>query len=120
MTGDAVDIVESKVGQVVVMVLAGRLDSTSVRDFSARINAHFDAGTNALLMDMAHLAYITSASFRALALAHRRAKDCGTALALCGLNAIVNELFDLTGFSDSFEIYPNREAGLVAMAKATV
>ena len=61
-------------------------------------------------MDMAHLAYITSASFRALALAHRRAKDCGTALALCGLNAIVNELFDLTGFSDSFEIYPNREA----------
>ena len=102
------------------MVLAGRLDSTSVRDFSDRINAHFAAGTGALLMDMAHLAYVTSASFRALALAHRRAKECGTALALCGLNAMVNELFDLTGFSDSFAIYPNREAGLSALTQSAV
>jgi anti-anti-sigma factor len=118
--GGAVDIVEAKIGQVVVMVLAGRLDSASVRDFSDRINAQFDAGANALLMDMANLAYVTSAAFRALALAHRRAKECGTALALCGLNAIVNELFDLTGFSGSFAIYPSREAGLSALARPAV
>jgi anti-sigma B factor antagonist len=110
-----VDIVESQVGRVAVLVLAGRLDSGSVRDFSARIDAHFATGTTALLMDMSHLSYVTSASFRALALAHHRAKDCGTVLALCGLKGIVNELFELTGFSDSFAIYPNREAGLSAL-----
>jgi anti-sigma B factor antagonist len=111
------DIVESQAGKVVVLMPTGRLDSTTVPVFSARMNTLFDAGTTAVLVDMAHLSYLTSTSFRALALAHRRAETGGIAFGLCGLNGIVQELFELTGFSDSFAIYPNRAAGLAALTE---
>jgi anti-anti-sigma factor len=67
------------------------------------------SGRARLVVDLRHIAYISSAGFRALLLAGRLADETNCKLALCGLTSEVQRLFDLGSFTDLFVIYPSRD-----------
>ena len=108
---------EDSVGGVTVLELKGRVDSTTAPDFGERLVAILLAPRSRLLVDFHQVDYISSAGFRVLLVAAKRAEDSGSRLALCRLPAKVRQLFDLGGFLDLFLVLASREEAFAALGQ---
>ena len=110
------DITEFNTGQVTVLAINGRIDSNNAIDLGNKLRALYTTPGRRLLLDLQQLEYISSAGFRTLLIAMRRAADTGGRLALCGLTSKVRDLFDMGGFLDNFSIKPTRDEGVNSLA----
>ena len=106
---------EESAGGVIILDVKGRVDSTTAPDFGERLGAILGASQSRLLVDFQQVDYISSAGFRVLLVAAKRAEDSGSRLVLCRLSAKVRQLFDLGGFLDLFSVLPSREEALAAL-----
>jgi anti-anti-sigma factor len=109
------DIIESRIGQTSVLALSGALDTSSAPALSAQAIALCDAGIRTILIDLDQVSYMTSAGFRSFIVIGRRAEQNGIGMALCGLNELVHELFEVSGLLSSFRIYKDRASALEAI-----
>jgi anti-anti-sigma factor len=105
---------EEKVGEVSVVEVKGRIDSTTAPALGERLRANLEAPKVRVVLDLSRLEYISSAGFRILLLAAKRADETGSRLVLCGVAGKVKQLFDLGGFLDLFTIVGSREEGIAA------
>ena len=104
-------LTERSVGEVAVVEVSGRIDSTNAPKLHECIGALMSAG-KASVLDLSKVEYISSAGFRVLLLLARRAGQDGRRLVLCGMTAKVRQLFDLGGFLDLFPIAQSQEEGI--------
>ncbi len=111
----AVDLREEAVGDVAILEVKGRIDSSSAPVVGERLGALLAGSDRRLVVDLAQLEYISSAGFRILLLAAKRADEAGSRFALCGVSGKVRQLFDLGGFLDLFAISGSREEGIAAV-----
>jgi len=109
------DIIEQKMGDIVVLQLAGRLDGVTCQALTIQADRSLDAGARTLLLDLGRLAYLTSEGFRTLLRARQSAIASKARLALCGLNGFALELFGISGLQAQFTTYPTRQAALAAL-----
>jgi len=75
------EITELNTGQVTVLAINGRIDSSNAIDPGNKLRALY-AKPGHLLLDLQELEYISSAGFRTLLIALRRAAETGDRLAL--------------------------------------
>ena len=108
------DLLEEKVGGVTVVVVKGRIDSTTAPMLGERLTANLEAPKVRVVLDLGRLEYISSAGFRILLLAAKRADETGSRFVLCGVSGKVRQLFDLGGFLDLFTIVGSRDEGIAA------
>jgi anti-anti-sigma factor len=108
------DLQEEQVGGVTVLQVKGRLDSTTSPMLGERLTAILGAAKARILVDFSQLEYISSAGFRVLLQAAKRADQNTAKLVLCGVSGKVRQLFDLGGFLDLFTITPTRDEGIAA------
>lgn len=108
-------IAEERNGEVTVVGLNGRVDSSTAKSFEERLTAIFRSGRNRIVVDFKHLVYISSAGCRVLLVASRLAEKSNGQLALCNLTADVMRVFELGGLTELFAIYPSREEGLAKL-----
>jgi len=111
MTG-ALNISETRSGQVCVVALNGRIDSSNANDLMGRLTSLIGAGERSILVDFAQVLYLTSAAFRALLVATDEAERTATRFVLCNLAGHVRELFEMGGLLEVFTIMPSREEAL--------
>jgi anti-anti-sigma factor len=110
------EIAEESVGDVCVVVAQGRLDGSTSAMFAERLDKL--VGTRAkLLVDFSGVGFVTSAGLRVLLSIVKKTKAASGALALCGVQASVREILDITGLTPMIEIYPKRAEGLSALSK---
>ena len=108
------DVREEQVGGVTVVQLKGRLDSTSSPMLGERLTQMLGSATARIVVDFSQLDYISSAGFRVLLQAAKRADENAARLVLCGVSGKVRQLFDLGGFLDFFSITATRDEGIAA------
>lgn len=108
------DMKEQQVEGITVLEVKGRLDSTTSPVLGDRLTAMLGAANARVLVDFSQLEYISSAGFRVLLLAAKRADQSTARFALCGISGKVRQLFDLGGFLDLFSISATREEGIAA------
>lgn len=84
-------------GTALEIALEGRLDTMTAPELEKELNASLDA-VDALTLDLASLDYISSAGLRVLLAAHKIMSRKG-GMKITNANEIVNEVFDVTGFS---------------------
>lgn len=89
-------------GTALEIALEGRLDTMTAPELEKELNASLDA-VDALTLDLASLDYISSAGLRVLLAAHKIMSRKG-GMKITNANEIVNEVFDVTGFSDILTI----------------
>lgn len=82
--------------------LEGRLDTTTAPELERALKDDMD-GLTELVMDFSKLAYISSAGLRVLLSAHKAMSKKG-GMKITNVNEIVNDVFDVTGFSDILTI----------------
>ena len=104
-------LIEEVTQDVTVLEASGRLDSTTAREFADRLMALVQAGRSAFVVDLKHIAYISSAGFRALLIANRAAEKQGK-LALCGVIGDVKRLFEIGSFTEQFLICQSQADGI--------
>ena len=86
----------------VCYALEGRLDTTTAPELERALKDDMD-GLTELVMDFSKLAYISSAGLRVLLSAHKAMSKKG-GMKITNVNEIVNDVFDVTGFSDILTI----------------
>ena len=89
-------------GNELTVALEGRLDTTTAPDLEKDLKASLD-GVNTLILDFSKLDYISSAGLRVLLSAHKTMNAKG-GMKVTNVNEIVNEVFEVTGFSDILNI----------------
>lgn len=106
---------EERVGEVTVLEVKGRIDSATAPTLRDRLQTSCAPDGRSVVVDLQHLEYISSAGFRVLLLAAKRAEDTSGQLVLSGLSTKVAQLFDLGGFDDIFRIVKSRAEALDAL-----
>ena len=87
-------------GTALEIALEGRLDTTTAPELEKALNLD---GVNELTLDFSGLEYISSAGLRVLLSAHKIMSRKG-GMKVTHVNEIVNEVFEVTGFSDILTI----------------
>ena len=90
----------NKNGGILNVSLDGRLDTTTAPAFEAFLAEQYES-TDALVIDCAKLAYISSAGLRVLLAAQKKTKG---AMKLTNVCELVMEVFEMTGFADILSI----------------
>lgn len=84
------------------VVLNGRLDTITAPELEAELRSDID-GITLLTFDLTDLEYISSAGLRVLMWAQRIMNSQGK-MKVCHVNETVEEIFDITGFSEILTI----------------
>ena len=96
------NITKQQNGTTLEITLDGRLDTMTAPDLQAELNKSLDSA-DSLILDCSKLEYISSAGLRTLLAAHQAMVDKG-GMKVIHVNEIVQEVFEVTGFSDILTI----------------
>ena len=90
---------------VTVIKIEGSLDTQTSTEAQQELDRIVADGARKLLIDFAELAYISSAGLRVLlATAKKLSADQGE-MRMCNMNDVVNEVFEVSGFSTIFKVF---------------
>ena len=95
-------IQKTRKGSSLTLAVEGRLETTTAPELEAVIKSELD-GVTALVFDFSKLEYISSAGLRVLLTAQKTMNQQGE-MKVTGVNEIVGEVFEITGFSDILTI----------------
>jgi len=109
------DISQERDGDVVIVRLAGRLDSSAASSAEEQLSATLIDAAPRLAIDMAKLAYISSAGLRVLLVVAKRVQQQKGKIALSGLAENVREVFTVSGFDTIFAIEADVAAAIAAV-----
>ena len=99
-------------GDVLVVRLAGRLDSSSAPELERLLLEQFTAGLKRLVFDFSALDYVSSAGLRVILLAGKKLRAAQGKLALVGLRDMVREVFEMSGFLTLFAVTDTVDEGV--------
>ncbi|NIZ03795.1 STAS domain-containing protein [Thalassospira lucentensis] len=103
-------------GDIQIIVMTGRLDSSSAGEAESNVKRVLDLGATKLLVDMSDLAYISSAGLRVVLIAAKSLHKAGGAMAICGMSPSVREVFEMTGFLKILQVFDTETEAKAALA----
>jgi anti-anti-sigma factor len=109
---NALSIGQARAGNVCIVTLSGRIDSTNAKALMAELTRLISSGEKSILVDFGAVLYLTSAAFRALLVATDEAENQAANFALCNIAGHVRELFEMGGLLEAFAIHNSREEAL--------
>ncbi|MGQ9548453.1 MAG: STAS domain-containing protein [Roseiflexus sp.] len=107
------EIMHKRLNRVDLLTVRGRLDAMNAPQLKQQFDELFDQSRYRIVLDLADLEYIASPGLRVLIEARKRARDWkltdleGGDVRIANLPLRIKEVFDLTGFTSLFEIYPD-------------
>ena len=96
------NITKTTENNALTVALEGRLDTTTATELEAELKAALP-GVSSLTIDMSKLEYISSAGLRVLLSAQKVMNQQGE-MKITGVNDVIMEIFEVTGFSDILNI----------------
>ena len=109
------DILQERDGDVVILRLSGRLDSSAASSAEERLSAALVGEPPRVAIDMSDLAYISSAGLRVLLVLAKKVQQQKGKVVLGGLAANIREVFSVSGFDTIFPIEPDTAAAVAAV-----
>jgi anti-anti-sigma factor len=103
------EVIKKDVGGSVVLTPVGRIELTTAEPFREQLVAALEGlgpAAGAVVIDCAHLDYVSSAGLRALMIASKAAKARGSGLGVAAMQPVVREIFAISRFElviDHFE-----------------
>ncbi|AFM26538.1 STAS domain-containing protein [Desulfomonile tiedjei] len=92
-------------GDWIVVGLEGRMDAVTAPEFEKRMLEHIRQGSAKLILDFSKLEYISSAGLRSVLVTGRSSKARGGDMACCGLQGVVKQVFEISGFQKIVPIF---------------
>ena len=89
-------------GEKLTVAISGRLDTITAPELDEELKASLD-GVSELVIDFTETEYISSAGLRVLLSAQKTMNKQGS-MTVTGVNDIIMEIFEVTGFTDILTI----------------
>jgi anti-anti-sigma factor len=104
---------------LLILAADGGLSSDTAEQFVAQIERLVDAGLRKIIVDCAHLDYVSSMGLSVLVRLHGRMKKHGGEVKIAGIRGLPAQVLAFTRLNKLFEIYPDvNRARLAFRAKA--
>lgn len=95
---------------IIVELKEERLDAHNSNEFKSQMLSLFEGGKNNMVIDLKGVRFIDSSGLGALVSGFKNATARNGSLKLCGLQAQVKSMFELTRLHRVFEIFPDAAA----------
>lgn len=105
--------VESIDNQTVV-AFEGRLDTIHSDAAEKKMAEIIAGGVNRIIFDCKGLEYISSSGLRVFLIVQKKMTAIGGQMKICNLQPVIKEIFEVSGFTMIFSIFPDLEAALKA------
>lgn len=112
------EILEKKIGNVYLISIGGNLDAYSVNDVESKLNSLIDAGQVRLVVSLDKLDYISSSGLRVLLVTLKKVRKQQGDIRLACLKSNIKEVFDISGFTQLFNILDTEETAIDSFAEA--
>ncbi len=109
------EFAQERAGEVVIVRLAGRLDSSAAQPAEENFGRVLADGTPHLAIDLSKLEYISSAGLRILLLVAKKVREAQGRIVLFGLVPNVREVFSISGFDQIFSIEADAAGALASI-----
>jgi anti-sigma B factor antagonist len=103
---------DSKDGNTVLRLREERLDAHNSQEFKEYLLRQLENGAKGLILDLSDVRFVDSSGLGALLSGHKNANLREVRLALSGVQARVQSMFELTRLHRVFEIHPTVEDAL--------
>jgi anti-anti-sigma factor len=97
-------------GKEAVVQISGRLDTTNYNEFETISGEWFNNQVSHLILDCSDLNYISSSGLRVFLTIQKRMMASGGKFSLFAMQPGIREIFDISGFSSIFSIFPDIES----------
>jgi anti-anti-sigma factor len=105
-------ITTRRIESVTLVHLAGNLDTESADSAEQTLKGLIDGGTTRILVNLAGVEFVSSAGLRVLLVTAKRLRGTDGALRISNLNEMVNQVFEISGFTAILSVFPTEEAAL--------
>jgi len=106
------ELLEKKTEKCLVIGIKGRLDTINYSILEKRLMELLDQDVARILVNCSQMDYVSSSGLRILLMALKRITMVKGKFVLCSLQDNIREIFEISGFTTIFEIYPNEEDAL--------
>ncbi len=96
-----------------IIRITGRLDTGTAQRMEECLNHLISSGQKRILLDLQNLDFISSAGLRVLLSSAKKIDRQLGVLALCNLNETVQDIFEISGFSEIFCIYADIDQAIM-------
>ncbi|MDR2743224.1 MAG: STAS domain-containing protein [Treponema sp.] len=96
-------ITKDQAGEKLTISLEGRLDTTTAPELQEQFIPEFDKVKH-IQLDFKQLIYVSSAGLRVLLLGEKTAKAKGGTMSIINVSSEIQEIFEMTGFSEVLTI----------------
>lgn len=109
------EIGESRLDNLIVLRPSGRLDNLTAAEFQTRLLRLTAGGTADVVIDLTAVGYMSSGGLRALGAAAKQ-MPAGRRIAVCGLHALVLDVFSIAHFEHVLPVFANLDDARQAWA----
>ena len=95
--------------------VTGRMDAVSSPEFEKELARLIDEGNINFVVDLAGLDYISSSGLRSILVTAKKLKAKNGQILLASLQAVVKEVFEISGFSAIIPIHESVEEAMAAL-----
>ena len=106
------EITENRSGEVTILGIKGRLDTTNYSVLEKKLMSLIDEGQIKILIDLSGMDYVSSSGLRILLMALKRITVAKGKFAMCNLQENIKEIFEISGFTNIFDIYPDEATAI--------
>jgi len=106
------ELKEQKTENCMIISIHGRLDTTNYSILEKKLMELIEQHEDKILIDCADMDYVSSSGLRILLMALKRITLAKGKFALCSLQENIREIFEISGFTNIFDIHLNREDAL--------
>ena len=103
---------EQKKGSAIVLEISGRLDATNSSTLENKLFKLMNSGENNIIIDCKELDYISSSGLRVCLVGLKKITAAKGNFLLCSMKDNIKQIFDISGFTRIFKIFPSQEEAL--------
>lgn len=102
------EIDQKIIDNIPIIAVSGRIDASTSKDLENALNSLIDGNNMNIVIDLAGVEYISSVGLRVMLAALKMVRPKQGDVKLVALQPFVREVFEITGFTKLFTIYPNQ------------
>jgi anti-sigma B factor antagonist len=107
------EISQTTINDVPVISVSGRIDAATSRDLETVLNGLIEQDRSMIVLDLGGVEYVSSVGLRVMLAALKKVKPKKGDLLLASMQPFVKEVFEITGFTRLFGIYPSQAEALL-------
>jgi anti-sigma B factor antagonist len=108
------NITEREENGIAIVEIDGKMDTATSPAAQENFTTMINGGKTKILLNLAELDYLSSSGLRVILTLAKELEKVGGALRICNLNKVVQEIFDISGFSYILKVFPSESEALAS------